>query len=45
MAEAADVDLSVFFQDWLWGTRSSTYLSQETSGPELVRQLETQYLS
>jgi hypothetical protein len=42
---AADTDLSAFFQEWLWGTRSSAYLAQETSGPELASQLAGQYMS
>jgi hypothetical protein len=45
MAEGAGPDLSPFFKEWLWGTRSSVYLAQETSGPELARQLAGQYRS
>jgi len=45
MAEASEIDLSTFFRDWLWGTRSSDYLAQETPGPELARQLAASYTS
>jgi aminopeptidase N len=45
MAEGTKADLSVFFEEWLWGTRSSDLLAQETSGPELAHQLAGQYTS
>jgi hypothetical protein len=45
MAETSAVNLSAFFQDWIWGTGSSTYLARETPGPELARQLAEHYAS
>jgi hypothetical protein len=45
MSEATDADLSAFFEDWLWGTRSSASLAQELTGPELARQLGARYAS
>ena len=43
MAEATDRDLTAFFSEWLWGTRSSAYLAQEVPGPALAERLAEQY--
>jgi aminopeptidase N len=45
ISRAAARDLTLFFQEWLWGTRSSVYLAQETPGPELAGELAAYYAS